>query len=261
MSFESNIGKLANNIVLDTPSTPSDQATGFSWNDSLKLRTSGTPGPRYRREDWPELMAIQERDRTSPYHVHVDYEVPVLSQKSTNYCWMFGAVAGVMNRYAAMDGIAPLLSPAGPACQGKRYRNEGGWGEEAVGYIQKYGIPTQEYWPNCSFDETLEERLTVKASASKHNVIQYEILERYDFDAVMSALLCPYNSSPVTLGLSWWGHLVLGLQAVRYQGQWGIVFVNSWDYSWGEGGYGVLLGERANPAEAVVIKSIKPRRI
>ncbi len=261
MSFESNIGDLANNIVLETPATPSSQATGFNIDSRLIMRSKSKPGPRYRREDWPELMAIQEKNRTSPYHIHMDYKVPVLSQKSTNYCWMFGTVAGVMNRYAAMDGVAPLLSPAGPACQGKGYRNEGGWGEEAAEYIQQFGIPTQEHWPNCSFNEKLATRMSVRNSAAKHNLIRYEILGRYDFDGVMSALLCPYNSSPVTLGLSWWGHLVLGLQAIRYQGEWGIVFVNSWDYDWGEGGYGVLLGERADPTEAVVIKTIKPRRI
>ncbi len=261
MSFESNIGSLAKHIVTKTPETPAKQTTGFRMDSSLIMRSKSINGPRYDRKDWPELMALQEKHRTSPLHVHQDYKVPVLSQERTNYCWMFGTVAGVMNRYAAMDGVAPLLSPAGPACQGKAYVNEGGWGEEAVGYIDQFGIPTQDVWPNCSFNEKLPSRPSVKISSSLHNVVQYEIMGNYDFDGVMSALLCPYNSSPVTLGLSWWGHLVLGLQAVRYSGEWGIVFVNSWDYDWGDGGYGVLLGEKANPTEAVVIKSIKPRRI
>ncbi len=259
--FESNIGRLADNIVVDVPDTPCMQSTGFEVDRNLIMRSRSQAGPRYKREDWPELMALQEKHRTSPYHVHKDYSVPVLSQETTNFCWMFGVVAGVMNRYAMMDGVSPLLSPAGPACQGKNYVNEGGWGEEAVGYIEQFGIPTQEAWPNCSFDKKLPTRHSVRSSASKHNIVQYEMLGIHDFDGVMSALLCPYNSSPVSLGLGWWGHLVLGLQAIRYEGQWGIVFVNSWDYDWGEGGFGVLLGERANPTEAVVIKSIKPRRI
>lgn len=261
MSFESNIGRLANNIITEVPDTPAMQTRGFRVDESLIMRSSSVQGPRYDRKDWPELMALQEKERTSPLHIHQDYKVPVLSQKSTNYCWMFGTVAGVMNRYAMMDGVAPLLSPAGPACQGKNYRNEGGWGEEAIGYINQFGIPTQDVWPNCSFNEDLHTRPSVRNSANKHGVVQFEMLGRYDFDGTMSALLCPYNSSPVTLGLSWWGHLVLGLQAIRYAGEWGIAFVNSWDYDWGEGGYGVLLGEKADPTEAVVIKSIKPRRI
>lgn len=261
MSFESNIGSLANHILTSAPRTPSNQTTGFRAGASLSMRSRGLSGPKYDRKDWPELMALQEKHRTSPLHVHKDYKVHVLSQERTNYCWMFGPVAGIANRYAAMDGVSPILSPAGPACQGKNYVNEGGWGEEAIGYIRKYGIPTQDVWPNCSFDKSLPDRPSVKKSSSLHNVVQFEVLESYDFDSVMSALLCPYNSSPVTLGLSFWGHLVLGLQAIRYSGEWGIVFVNSWDYDWGDGGYGVLLGEKANPTEAVVIKSIKPRRI
>jgi len=261
MSFESNIGRLANNVLFDFPETPSDQTTGFRAGESLVLRSVGTTGPIYPRSDWPELMAMQEKHRTSPFHVHADYGVPIMTQKQTNFCWMFGPVAGVMNRYANMDGVAPLLSPAAPACQGKDFANEGGWGEEAIRYIRKYGVPTQEAWPNCSFDRDLPSSEAVIDSSAKHNVIQYEMLGAYDFDAVMSALLCPYNSSPVTLGYSHWGHLVLGLQGVRYNGQWGIVFANSWDTDWGEEGYGVMLGERANPTEAVVIKTIKPRRI
>lgn len=259
--FESNIGRLANHIVWSVPETPATQTTGFRFDRNLIMRSKSVEGPRYDRADWPELMALQEKHRTSPLHVHKDYKVPVLSQEHTNYCWMFGVVGGIMNRYAMMDGVAPLLSPAGPACQGKNYVNEGGWGEEAVGYIEQFGIPTQDVWPNCSFNTDLHTRPSVRRSSDQHNIIQYEMLGSYDFDGVMSALLCPYNSSPVSLGLSWWGHLVLGLQAIRYEGQWGIVFVNSWDYDWGDGGYGVLLGERADPAEAVVIKSIKPRRI
>ena len=261
MSFESNIGILANNIITKAPETPSGQTKGFNPDRNLTMRSTSAIGPRYARRDWPELMALQERERTSPIHVHQDYGVPVLSQERTNFCWMFGCVSGAMNRYAMMDGIAPLLSPSGPACQGKGFKNQGGWGEEAVGYINEFGIPTQDTWPNCSFNRELPSRPSVQKSADLHDVIQFEVLGPYDFDGVMSSLLCPYNSSPVTLGYNWWGHLVLGLQGIRYQGQWGIAFVNSWDYDWGEGGYGVLLGEKAEPTEAVVIKSIKPRRI
>ena len=259
--FESNIGSLANNIVVNVPDIPSMQSTGFKLGRSLEMRSRGDKGPLYDRKDWPELMALQEKHRTSPYHVHKDYNVPILTQESTNYCWMFGVVGGIMNRYAMMDGVAPVLSPAGPACQGKNWENKGGWGEEAVGYIQKFGIPTQDAWPNCSFNKDLPKRPSVKRSSEKHGIVQFEVLANYDFDATMSALLCPYNSSPASVGFSWWGHLVLALQAVRYNGEWGYIFANSWDKDWGEEGYGVLLGKKANPTEAIVIKSIKPRRI
>jgi len=260
MSFESNLGRLANNIITRVPETPKGLSRGFSGGKPYYSK-SGVLGARYDRKDWPELMALQERDRTSPYHVHKDFDVPVLNQRKTNYCWCFGLVAGVMNRYAKMDGVAPLLSPAGPACQGKDFANEGGWGVEAVRYCNRYGIPTQDAWPNCSFNRELPDNPEVIESSKLHDVVEYERLDSYDFDGAMSALLDPLNSSPVTLGLSWWGHLVLGLQGIRYGGQWGIVIVNSWDYTWGEGGYGVLLGDRANPTEALVIKSIKPRRV
>jgi len=53
--------------------------------------------------------------------------------------------------------------------------------------------------------------------------------------------------------------LVILLKAVRYDGQWGVVFANSWGKDWGEDGYGVLLGDKAVPYEAIRIGSVKPR--
>jgi hypothetical protein len=227
----------------------------------MSNRTLGSIGPVYKESDWPELMALQEKHRTSPFHVHVDNNVPVLSQKNTNYCWMYGVVGGVMNRYASMDGVAPMLSAAGPASRGTRFQNIGGWGEQAVDYIREYGIPTTDVWPNATISSSLTSKPKVIESEKKHNLVQFENFGYNNFKSTMSALLCPYNSSPVSVGLSWWGHLVLALQAVRYQGQWGYIFVNSWDKTWGEGGYGVLLGDKAIPTESIAIKSIKPRRI
>jgi len=38
-----------------------------------------------------------------------------------------------------------------------------------------------------------------------------------------------------------------------------VVFANSWGKDWGEKGYGVLLGDKAVPYEAIRIGSVKPR--
>ena len=42
-------------------------------------------------------------------------------------------------------------------------------------------------------------------------------------------------------------------------GEWGVVFANSWGKDWGDDGYSVLLGDKAVPYEAIRIGSVKPR--
>ena len=257
--FESNIGKLADNVIGEGLTDARHTAlTGGFKKPNRWLAVPSDPVRKYARDEWPQLMALQEKHRTSPYHVHVDYKIPLINQRATNYCWCFGVTQGIMNRYAAMDGSSPRLSPNSAACQGKNFRNEGGWGSEAIEYIEKYGLAEQKYWPENSFNRDLVGNEEVKASAAKHGLIKFKELPAYNLDSMMSVLLDPYNPSPVSVGYTWWGHLVVALQAIRYQGEWGVIIANSWGADWGDRGYGVLLGSKAIAAEAIAIQSIKP---
>jgi hypothetical protein len=218
-------------------------------------------GPLFPESHWDELMALQEANKTSPYHVHKN-NVGVYSQQRTNFCWAFGVVGGVANRYAA-TGIHPVpsFSPASVACQIKDFRNVGGWGREACAGIQEYGLATTRTWPNCSFDRTLPDTPKVRVDAFRHNIVQFNAIPAYNMVATMSCLLDPINPSPCTGGFmdSFSGpHLVLLLQAVKIDGQYGVLFVNSWGPKWGDSGYGILLGKKAVPAESIRIGSIKP---
>jgi len=257
--FESSVN--FKTIISDNDPNRLDGRGGFvnpPKSDPFESSAPAYRGTLYPESDWEELAALQEKNQSSPYHVHKDH-VAIMNQKSTNYCWCFGSVAGVANRYAA-TGIepVPVFSPASTACQIKSFRNEGGWGREACAGIQEFGIATTATWPNVSFDRSLPNNPKVRADSFRHNIVEFGDLGRYNFEAVMSCLLDPINPSPCTGGFSHWGHLVLLLQAVKVNGQWGVLFANSWGSSWGDDGYGVLLGDKANPTEAIRIGAIKP---
>lgn len=218
-------------------------------------------GQRIPRNQWDELLDLQDKNESSPWHVHVRNNLPILDQNGLPYCWMYGTVAGVMNRYAA-QGIDPVphLSATGPAAQGKRWREQGGWAGEAIEYIERYGIPTVDTWPEHSMQRSLVDNHQQKLDAAQHKIVSFQEIQSRDFDAAVSALIDPLNPTPVTLGLAWWGHLVCGLRAVKIAGgRYGILIVNSWTKKWGENGYAVLAQDKATAHEYVRIASVQPR--
>lgn len=212
------------------------------------------------RRQWDELIELQDRNQSSPLHLHQQQNAPILDQNGYGYCWMFGAVAGVMNRYAAAGLPIPHLSATAPAWQGKRGKNQGGWAGEAVEYIAKFGIPTVDTWGEHDFSWGPADNHAQQLDARRHGIVEFEELPSQNFDAAVSCLLDPYNPTPVTLGLMWWGHLVCGLRAVKLgRGQYGIAIVNSWTAKWGENGYAVLKESKATAHEYVRIARVKPR--
>ncbi len=261
--FESNIDK---RLIVD-PDRLAKEArsfgTGYEDRDfdqepaGLNLPLYG--GKVYDRKDWPELMAMQDKNQSSPLDWHLD-GVKIYDQRNTNFCWCFGTVAGVATQYAKTGIEVPEFSPASTACLVKKFQNVGGWGSQACNGIQKHGIATLGTWPNVSFDRGLPLKSEVKDDMHKHDLIEFEDLGVNNFDAAMSVLLDPLHAAPVTGGFTWWGHLVILLKAVRVNGEWGVVFANSWGTDWGPAeGYGILLGDKAIPYESIRIGSVKPR--
>lgn len=229
------------------------------------LRPEGFYAPRfdkqqiYPRSKWPDLAKMQEDNQSSPLHIHKQADIPVLDQNGLPYCWFYGVTAGMMNRYA-FSGIRPVphLSATATAARGKNWKKEGGWGGEAIEYIEKYGVPTVDTWPEHAFDRRY---LTheMELDSQRHGIVEFEELPSQNFEALVSCLLDPINPRPVTLGLSWWQHLVIALRA-RFDGRAVIIdFVNSWAPTWGDGGFGTLSENKAIAFEQIAVKRVTPR--
>lgn len=222
-------------------------------------------GPLFPRADWPELIKLQEQRKASPLDVHKWSETTVLDQGRLKYCWAFSVTAAVMNRYAfsGINSPVPHLSATAAAAQGKRFRNAGGYASEGCQYIQKYGLPSVEFWPEQSLDRTLAKDPNVKKSAKKHDLVTFGDLDGNDLDLAISALIDPDESSPVTFSLPWWRHAVCGLK-IRYRGgsptkleSYGLTFVNSYGLEWGQNGYNTIWGDQLRGNEYIVVKQVK----
>lgn len=224
-------------------------------------RVPAYSGKVYPRDQWRDMIEEQEKRSCSPYDVFKSAKLPVMNQRSLNYCWCFCLVQGVSIALAksGYDQIPPLhLAASYPAQMYKKFSNVGGWAMQAVTACKDYGIPTTDVFPEAVISQVKTESPRVKASAKKHTIIDFEECETRDFDAAFSALLAP-NPHCVTLGLSWWRHAVLGVKPVYDKSRgFGILILNSWGSSWGNDGTQVLW-ERSRKGcvaqEYVVVKS------
>lgn len=266
MSFES---RLKSDGIVDASKVTVEAdyyGTGYVPRDFDKepigLNIPKFTGKVYDRAEWPELIKMHEKNKSRPLDWHLD-GVKIKDQKNTNFCWAFGTVSGIETQYAKAGHNDLGLSPASTACLIHNFKNEGGWGTWACKGVNDYGIATYDKWPNVSFDRTLPHRWDVRANMEQHDLHDFEDLGRENLDAVVSVLLDEHNPAPVTGGFMWWGHLVLLLGVVEVgDGEYGIVFANSWGADWGDSdGYGVLTGSKMIPYEAVRVGAVKPRSL
>lgn len=244
---------------------PSFPFSGGYENQETPCPAFGSVVPAYTGDylpesEWDDHIARQDREQSSPDHWRLAGSVPVLDQNGLGYCWIYGVVGAVMTCYA-MNGHDPVpaLSATGPGAQGKNFRNVGGWALEAIEYIDRYGIPTLEAWPEHTLDRSLVNSHEVELTSKMHGIVEFEELPRNDFRALVSVLLDPIDPRPVTLGLNWWGHLVYATKVVKKNGVYLIKIVNSWRPTWGQQGCAYLTQSKATAYEQVKVKRVLPR--
>lgn len=205
------------------------------------------------RSEWTERAEALEVAKATPEHICEYAEVPILNQGRRPYCWAYGTVGAMMASYASSGLPVPHLSATSLAAKIKNYRDVGGWAGEAIEGNQRFGVSTIEYWPEAALDsryDTPEQR----ANAALHKATEWAELRANSFDHVATALL---RGFAVTLGLSWWGHLVYATKLlVLGQNRYGVLIRNSWGTNWETGGKGVLAESRATPAEAFIVRSV-----
>jgi hypothetical protein len=236
-----------------------DSGMGRGYDPSL-AGPFGSSAPeaaitRLPRATWPDHMRRQEAEQSSPWHWFKRGKVKVLNQGSWGYCWMYGLVGAMQTAYAQTGGFVPHLNAHYPAWLGKRGANQGGWAGEALGYVREFGVPEIGVFPGHQTNRAAFDRGEVKASAELHKVVEFSELPRNDYEALVSVLLDPVNPRPVTMGLNWWGHLIYAVRAVPE----GILFINSWDTTWGREGAGVLAPNKAVAFEQIAVERVRVR--
>ena len=225
-------------------------STGASFDELM---------PLIPRDEWPERCAEQaaNQSRASDFQ---DWEV--LDQNGQGFCWAYSTTACVMLQ-RAIQGLPHIrLSPHAVACKIYGFQDRGAWGAVSFDFIAKYGVPSDEKWPQKSMNRRYD------VAETWEDAKQYKITEGFidlnpphpadadmTFDEVATCLL---SRIPVVGDFNWWGHSVCladlvdlkpsdGQQGLTNPDRWGVRGPNSWTANWGNNGWFVLQGRKAIP--------------
>lgn len=215
---------------------------------SPPFQASASPLPaKIPRSEWPAKCEALEKSGQLLSQRRKRAGLKSLDQNGTNYCWCNAVVSAM--RLARLFQNEPIidLSPASVAAPIKGYRNNGGWGGEALDYIIKNGIAPQSDWPANAINRQYD-NATSQASRQKFKVTEWWELQSGDFDMLFTLLL---YQIPVAIGLNWWSHEVCAVDPLWVNGKPQVRIWNSWSDDWSDEGMGTLTESKATHDDAV----------
>jgi hypothetical protein len=245
-------------FVLDdstpVPTTPAGYERGLvmarSSPDGYAYAGLANPFPRdliIPRADWQGIIEEKTNRKTHLSDLAKQAGLPIRSQRSTNYCWAFATVRALELLRVVQNQPQVELSGASVAAPIKRFRNDGGWGKDALEWIIEHGVCPADRWPTTAINRSLDNPANREA-AKLYRVTEWWELRPRTIDEHVSCLL---RNIPVSVGLNFWGHQVCDTDALWVNGQIGVGFDNSWSEDWGEGGRGVRQGKKILADDAV----------
>lgn len=205
------------------------------------------------RSEWKDRIEYKKAHGLFPGSWFERGKVKILNQGSFGYCWMYGVVGAMQLRYAMTGQVAPYFNAHFTAWLGKRGANRGGWGGEALGYLDQWGVPIMDIFPGKPTNQAAFDRHEVRENAKLHKVWKFTELRRNSFQALMDMWLSD-DPMPVSQAYNWWGHLVYAMEpVVTGRDSFGTLIGNSWDYSWGTHGRGIIAESKAAAAEQICV--------
>ena len=204
--------------------------------------------PLIPKGEWDERIKDLEQNGQRLSDLRLAAGIKSLHQGSTNYCWTNAVVSAMMILQAKEGGGVVRLSPASVAAPLKDYRNEGGFGGDALEYIVKFGVCSQDFWPPNAIDRQFDTPASQR-DRNKFKITEWWELGNRRFDQLMTLLLL---GVPVPIGLDWWRHEVCALDPVKLGADsYGVRIWNSWGDDWEFKGMQVLAQTKAGPDDAV----------
>jgi hypothetical protein len=205
--------------------------------------------PTFSREEIRERIKEREQRGAILSQIVKNKKIPTSDQNGINFCWTYGVVTAV-NVMRALRSIPYVeFSRESVAAPVKGYRNNGGWGDEALQYMVKVGIMPQSLWPKHYYQSNKYNTPDNLAVAAKYKIDEFLIFESGNFLQQMTGLLLDY---PLAMGLSWWSHEICGIDPVIIGStDLGIRIWNSWTETYGTGGMSILSESKATADDCV----------
>lgn len=203
------------------------------------------------RSEWQGMIQERAERKTRTKDLMLQCGMRAKNQATTNLCWAFAPTMMLQIMRARQGQPYVSLSPASVAGPINGFRNQGGWGEDALVQLRAFGAVPTQYWGDIDINSRLWNS-TNKQIAMSYRADEYFRLTPRNLDEHISLLL---HGIPCAVGLNYWGHEVLDVDPVWENGQIGVEFINSWDVTWGEDGYGKRQGNRILADDNVAILS------
>lgn len=238
--------------------TNSDLVFPGEFGRGLELELRGPEGYAGAARPFPDELLIPEsfwRDiiaerkaRKSTFRDRMKRAgMKVKNQSNLNYCWVFAPTSAVEGTWINQGQPYVELSPSSAGAVIKNGRNVGGWGREAIEYLADVGVAPDSAWPSLSRDVRLDTP-AMRATKGKFRVVDWYVIPDRSRKHLISAIL---RDLLPAIGLNWWRHEVLACDADWIDGEACPVILNSWGESWGDQGFGVLQGNRAQSDDTV----------
>lgn len=229
----------------DNALVPAGFSSGYKgmYSASMVAADVSTPFPQellIPSHEWQARIEEMEERKSRVSDLLKQGGVPVLNQQSTNFCWCFAPVLIMMIQRAIQNEPMVRLSPASVACPITKFRNNGGYGGDALEYLIDHGVVPSEMWPDTAIDRKYLTDAAV-LRAAEFRVTEWWSLRPRNINEQISCLL---RRIPVSSGLNYWGHQVADVDAVWVNGKIGVRFLNSWGTEWGADGYGIRQGNK-----------------
>lgn len=152
-------------------------------------------------EAMPDKIADMVRAKNSIKDIWFGSKIGKLNQGRTNYCWAFASVNALMLQRAVEGKPFVHLSPSSIAGPITGYRNIGGYVEEALDWMIKKGVASEEYVPQTTLSRS-DYKVGWQANAELHKVSGWEDVGRNKQRQITKLL----NKKPLSCAFMYMSH-------------------------------------------------------
>jgi hypothetical protein len=182
-------------------------------------------------------------------------KIPCKDQDGLGYCWVYASTSCVEAIRALQGQPLVVLSPESVGGPVTGWRNQGGWGYDALEQLTKAGACRADFMDKPNSLRPSRWKDGWEADCANHKITAaWATIDDDDFDGVMTAALLRL---PVSIGLDFWSHQVVITGPVDLgNGKYGVEFLNSWGSSYGTNGFDVLSESKAQPSGSFACISV-----